>query len=264
MSCPEIPPDVVESIVNHLHGDPSALKACSLTCKLWVASSQYHLFSRIVLLDNPQATSHNLNAWSETFPPTTGIFVRSLKICQNPSISWTAEMEPQPIVSPIGFSKGGFSSFTKLRHLELDGVTLEPFRNESFEKHFGHISSTLHSLTLRGPLSPISMCLICTFHNLDDLTIEDPGSSALEPHDPDTTNSPSFKGKLLLKGYYDRTCLLFRLHQLPGDLQFSTVIIQDAYMENGDGFGQLMSACSSSIEVLTVMNTRFGEYCRSS
>ncbi|KAG7446994.1 uncharacterized protein BT62DRAFT_96495 [Guyanagaster necrorhizus] len=41
---PELPPEIVDTVIDHLHDDKAALEACALVCKSWSVSSRYHLF----------------------------------------------------------------------------------------------------------------------------------------------------------------------------------------------------------------------------
>ncbi|KAK0449606.1 uncharacterized protein EV420DRAFT_778032 [Desarmillaria tabescens] len=47
-ACPfrmsELPPEIVDTVIDHLHDDKAALGACTLVCKSWSISSRYHLF----------------------------------------------------------------------------------------------------------------------------------------------------------------------------------------------------------------------------
>jgi len=49
MQHPMLPYELVDIIIDYLHGDRVALAACCLVCKAWLASSRYHLFTDILL-----------------------------------------------------------------------------------------------------------------------------------------------------------------------------------------------------------------------
>jgi hypothetical protein len=49
MSTKFTPGEIIDLIIDHLHGDQDSLQACSITCKQWLPSSRYHLFSRVLL-----------------------------------------------------------------------------------------------------------------------------------------------------------------------------------------------------------------------
>jgi hypothetical protein len=40
---------MIQSIIDHLHDDKTALEACSLVCKTWTRSAQFHLFSDLIV-----------------------------------------------------------------------------------------------------------------------------------------------------------------------------------------------------------------------
>lgn len=46
---PGLPYEIEEQIVDHLHDDPTALRACSLTCSAWVPRARLHLFRTAAL-----------------------------------------------------------------------------------------------------------------------------------------------------------------------------------------------------------------------
>ena len=41
--------EIEEQILDHLHDDPIALRACSLTCRAWVSLARLHLFKAVDL-----------------------------------------------------------------------------------------------------------------------------------------------------------------------------------------------------------------------
>lgn len=43
------PSETTDSIIDHLYYDKQSLFACSLTCRTWLPSSRYHLFSKVIL-----------------------------------------------------------------------------------------------------------------------------------------------------------------------------------------------------------------------
>ena len=45
---PIIPPEIVESIIEQISDDKTALMKCGLVCKSWVPACRYRLFSRLV------------------------------------------------------------------------------------------------------------------------------------------------------------------------------------------------------------------------
>lgn len=41
----DLPPELIDNILDHCHADHQALYACSLVCREWVSTTRYHLFS---------------------------------------------------------------------------------------------------------------------------------------------------------------------------------------------------------------------------
>ena len=60
---PVVPNEVQDYIVDFLHDSKSTLMACALVCKLWAASSRYHLFSEISL--DPENADRTLEILKE-------------------------------------------------------------------------------------------------------------------------------------------------------------------------------------------------------
>lgn len=68
---PPLCPELTDSIIDYLYADKNSLFACGLTCKTWLASSRYHLFSTVKL------TSENLSSFNElvNYPSNNITFV---------------------------------------------------------------------------------------------------------------------------------------------------------------------------------------------
>ena len=55
---PGIPPELSDRVIDFLHDDWTALKACSLTCKAWLPASRFHLWNRVVLRYSGDGTDY--------------------------------------------------------------------------------------------------------------------------------------------------------------------------------------------------------------
>ncbi|KAI0074712.1 hypothetical protein K474DRAFT_1566573, partial [Panus rudis PR-1116 ss-1] len=42
-----IPPEIVDTIIDHLYDDRDSLRACSLVCKTWLDPARHHLFEAL-------------------------------------------------------------------------------------------------------------------------------------------------------------------------------------------------------------------------
>ncbi|KAH9947977.1 hypothetical protein B0H21DRAFT_736356 [Amylocystis lapponica] len=78
-SMPTIPPELYDYIIDFLHGNTSALVACSLTCRAWVPATRVHLFCDISLDDWMSSTA--LCRLLHT-APHLGCHVRDLSIAR--------------------------------------------------------------------------------------------------------------------------------------------------------------------------------------
>jgi hypothetical protein len=65
---PSLPFEITDMIIDHLHGDKPTLAVCGLTCKEWLSSSRYHLFSKVVL---NAAGSKHISSFSELLAVTS-------------------------------------------------------------------------------------------------------------------------------------------------------------------------------------------------
>lgn len=80
--------EITDSIIDHLHPDKQSLSACGLTCRTWLRSSRYHLFSRVTL-----RTDNILSFYKLLECPLNNItpMVRHLTITTFPEISTSEE-----------------------------------------------------------------------------------------------------------------------------------------------------------------------------
>ncbi|KAF9789267.1 hypothetical protein BJ322DRAFT_529404 [Thelephora terrestris] len=78
MSCPRLPQEIYDYIVDVLRDEPKTLKNCGLVCKSWVPSVQKHIFGRVALF-----SISDLRAWKKTFPDAVdspALYTRTLYI----------------------------------------------------------------------------------------------------------------------------------------------------------------------------------------
>jgi hypothetical protein len=59
---PTLPPEVIDMVIDFLHSDKRSLAACSLTCKMWLSSSRFHLFSKVLL-----STKNRISSFAALF-----------------------------------------------------------------------------------------------------------------------------------------------------------------------------------------------------
>lgn len=61
------PPEIQDHIIDLLHSDIAALRACACTCHVWQTTSQYHLFNSITI-----TSEHILNQFAALIKTTRG------------------------------------------------------------------------------------------------------------------------------------------------------------------------------------------------
>lgn len=76
-----IPAEIIDQIIDHLHDDKVTLSRCSLVCREWRSTTSFHLFSTLVLDRDRHAD--NIKDLRKTLGPILLSFVRELFI-----ISW--------------------------------------------------------------------------------------------------------------------------------------------------------------------------------
>ena len=118
----ELPPELVDRIIDFLHDQPKALAACSLVARSWTVTSRYHRFGKVVLSSDDN--------WEE--------FDRLLKI------SPTIIHHIRGIIIDTGCERwiSACASFTSLEHITIFGAIIPPWQSEA-----AGISSVAHKIT---------------------------------------------------------------------------------------------------------------------
>ena len=63
MSC-SLPQEIPDLAIDHLHGDPKALKACCVVSKRWIHRTRRYLFIHLGF----RPGRHHVSQWRKTFP----------------------------------------------------------------------------------------------------------------------------------------------------------------------------------------------------
>ena len=235
MSCP-LPPELLDIIVDHLHDEPAALKACCLVSKSWVLRARIHLFAHVSF-----HSSRPFESWMKAFPDpfnSPAHYTRILHLSRF-NVATVAIPDVHPWVH-------SFNNVVDLRvaTLGLDDhyVPLTQLRG---------LSPTLKSLSLSYSFAPLSDSLnfICSFPLLEDLAL----SSLTTKRNTDEwvapPTSPKFTGFFLLNG--DNRYITRKLLDLPGGLRFSEITVSCAFSDGGL-IKELVSTCSNTLESLGI------------
>ena len=205
------PPEILDLIVDHLHDDPTTLRACCLASQSWIPRTRAHLFANVEF----RPISSPIELWTRVFPDPSNSpahYVRSLSTGTG-SYFTTTGMSAHPWIC-------SFRHVVKLDISYDDGRTpLAPLHG------FSPVLKALLLVYYSVPLSEI-FDLICSFPSLEDLSLN--SLAEVEPEGGWTipSTSPKLTGKLVFNvvGSWIRPHVR-RLLDLPGGLHFSSISI---------------------------------------
>jgi len=235
-----LPPEMLDIIVDFLHDEPGALKACCLASKSWVHRTRQYLFAHVKFF----VKSHT-NIWEKTFPDPSNSparYTRSLTISRPqlvPSVgrdagSWirTFSRIVRLQVSVHGCGSGGKASFVPLLGLSpvLKSLHLTYGSSVSYSEIFG---------------------LVCSFPLLEDLALVSSGNNSNDDRWSIPSTSPKFTGCLDLRTIRGIRPAVRRLLELPSGLRFSkiSVTLADRGVESTM---DLVLKCSGTLESLSI------------
>ena len=235
MSSP-LPPEIFDLIVDFLHDEPDALKACCLVSKSWVHRTRKHLFAQVKF-----ASKYPFKLWQKTFPDPSDSpahYARSLSIRMSEA------------VTPADTGAGNWiRAFSDVIRLKLAIVHIDP----SLAPLHG-LSPTLKSLHVHhGSSLRLSEIfgLVCSFPLLEDLTL----ISSNFNYEVDEWNVPSASPKLTgcldLRPTRSILPVVHRLLELPSGLHFSKISMWYS-REDVELMTELVSKCSDTLESLNI------------
>ena len=227
-----LPQEIFDLVVDHLHDDPTTLRACCLVSKSWIPQTRIHLFNRVEF--RPHGPT--LESWMQAFPNPSNSpahHTRSLHL------SYFTVLAVLPWIH----------SFNYIVELEVGPLEADIGRT-SFAQLCG-LSPTLKRLNIFYSRAPLSEFLdfICSFPFLEDLslhcltTVGDTNEWAAPP------TSPNFTGSLSLS--YSGVDITRKLLDLPGGLHFSK-ITAGCPIGGRDLAEELVSTCSDTLEYACV------------
>ena len=244
---PQLPPELLELIVDHLHDEPTTLRSCCLVSKSWVQRTRQHLFAGVEF--DPEKSP--LESWVKTFPDPSNSpahYTRSLSISGLPT----------PAASGSS-TRTCICTFRNLERLTISAIRLGYGVRGTFVPLHG-ISPTLQSLTVSDVIVPLSdvFDLICSFLSLDNLEltrITDCGDLNETWIIPPT--SPKLSGALRLRTLNETRSIIRHLLDLPGGLLFSKILA--GYFFQAEITVDLVPRCFNTLETLQIGFTDFGE-----
>lgn len=182
-------------IIAYLIYDVQALKACSLTCYSWYIAAVPHLHRTFVFTGVDRA---GLKALSVQHALGLLPLVKNLRILQpSPQSHWFL---PQSL-NCRDFRY--FSAFTNIQSLTVQNMDIHNFI-PGLERHFGHFSRTLRSITLEAPRCTSRQLshFFSLFPNLDNIEVRSFTSGPGLCEDPLFPFSrPKLQGQLTLLSF---------------------------------------------------------------
>ena len=229
-----LPPEILDLIVDHLHNELAALKACCVVSKSWVPRARKHLFARVKFDDSESHTE----TWKKVFPDPF-----------NSPAHHTRSLSVQGIPVRIAAADADVDGWTRAFRNVVD-LRLSYMDQTSFLPFYG-LSPVVRSLHLTyAPLEAFD--IICSFPLLEDLTLVGlfPTNYADSGWDTPLT-SPKLTGSLDLRTFGRARYVIPRLLDLPGGLHFSQINAA-FFFEDVELVTDLVTRCSNTLESLSL------------
>ena len=249
MSSPNLPPELLDRVVDFLQDARDALKSCCLASKSWIPRTRKYLFTDVEF-----DTEEDVESWQITF--------------QDPSTSparYTKNLSVHcPWVATVADADEGswIWAFSCAVHLEMDLIDVDRDHPMDFLVPFHGFSPKIKSLRLldiHSPLPPI-FDLIQSFPLLEDLSVPAPAIPAIGTNDRQSTPvlhlcPPAFTGFLELCGV---DLIATQLLSLPSSLHFRELYLTWEDEADISTTTSLVESCCSTLEFLYVNPTSLG------
>ncbi|KAJ7183270.1 hypothetical protein C8R46DRAFT_1066434 [Mycena filopes] len=112
MAPPHIPPEVVDTIIDHLASHPHTLRSCTVTSRAWLPRSRHHLFRRLSI---STSQLHRFLAHCKHFgPAVVSLVFRASRNHRRHRVVTTLLSE--------WARRGSFQSYTALTSLQVNGL----------------------------------------------------------------------------------------------------------------------------------------------
>ena len=250
MSHPNLPPELLDHIVDFLHHSEDALKNCCLVSKLWTPRTRKHIFADIQF-----RTIDDLESWKAIFPdPSTSpaCYTKTLYINYYNVTTAAAAQED--------CSVSAFSSVIDLtmqppqRESKSVAISLAPFHG---------FSPALQSLRVSyAGLTPSHIFgLICSFPLLEDLSVGIPDNGPIKNSDNSfqkqpaiiqPSSSPPLTGSLGLYVDGGMDPFVSLLLSLPNGLHFRNLDLDWHPAADVSSSTELVEGCCSTLESLKI------------
>jgi len=236
MSC-SLPPEILDLIVDHLHDELTALKACCLVSKSWVPRTRNHLFALVEF----RAAELPIERWKKNFPDPSNSPAHH---------THTLYIHYLPTLTAADTDVGGWiRTFHNVVNLHFERITWESHRSPLVSFH--GLSPTIRSLSLTCTSFEV-FDIICSFPLLEDLTLVLMARGAADGWTAPLT-SPKLTGSLnLIPQTGGIGPAARRLLALPGGLHFAKIRVSCRGEADAGAIRDLVSSCSDTLESLSI------------
>ena len=247
MSSPNLPPELLDHVVDFLQDAADTLESCCLVSKSWIPRTRKHLFEFVEFY-----TEEDVESWKTTF--------------QDPSMSpacYTKTLFVRwPWATPVAETKelgDWIRTFSRVVHLKIYLIDMDTDEPTDSLVPFHRFSPEIRSLCLldiHSPLPPV-FDFIHSFPLLEDLSVSTPVIPAINTNDgvdgqPTAVqylSPPTFTGTLDLCGV---DLIATQLLSLPNSLHFRKLHLTWNNEADISTTALLVESCCSTLESLHV------------
>ena len=244
-TCSSLPPEILNLIVDHLHDDSTALKACCVVSRSWVPRTRRHLFANVEFY----TLQRRVESWKTAFPnPSNSPAHHTRTLC----------IRDPPTLTAADTDAGGWiSSFHNVTHLRLERIIWQGPRSPLVPFH--GLSPTLRSLSLTSTSFEV-FDFICSFPLLEDLALVLLATGYADAWTAPST-SPKLTGTLkLMPRAGGVRPVVRRLLAFPDGLHFAKIQVSCINEEDARSATNLVSRCSDTLETLFICGTPIGGF----
>jgi len=226
-----LPQETLDSIIDHLHNEPTVLKTCCVVSKSWVPRTRKHLFTHVTF----NTSNFRMAQWKKTFPDPSNSPARYTRTLCVTNLKTLRAMD-----TDMGSWIHAFCNVVHLEFLYVCRAVLAQFCG---------LSPTVRSLRLTHSTAEV-FDLICSFPLLEDLALINLYSEGGAEVWKAPSTSPKLTGILELRSPVVTRPAVRRLLDLPGGLHFSGIDVM-FFDDEAESVKELISGCSSTLEFLT-------------
>ena len=247
MSSPNLPPELLDHVVDFLQDAADTLESCCLVSKSWIPRTRKHLFEFVEFY-----TKEDVESWKTTFQdPSTSpaCYTKTL------FVRW-------PWATPVAETKelgDWIRTFSRVVHLKMYLIDMDTDEPTDSLVPFHGFSPEIRSLCLldiHSPLPPV-FDFIHSFPLLEDLSVSTPAIPAINTNDgvdgqPTAVqylSPPAFTGTLDLYGV---DLIATQLLSLPNSLHFRKLHLTWNNEADISTTALLVESCCSTLESLHV------------